>query len=104
MAAEYNALKRKRPQFAELAKRAATTPFPKRRVPGPHKAKTYSLFTKSAYASKAVTSKGYKGLAANSKTVAAIWKKYKAAKKANQGKPLAKNTKNFDLKLLRSLA
>ena len=37
---------------------------------------------------------------ANSKKVAAIWKKYKAAVKAKQGKPLAKGTKDFDLKLI----
>ncbi len=102
--AEFNALKRMRGgQFAELAKRAANTPKPKKRVPVPRKATQYGLFTKAAFASKAVTTKG-KTIAAASKKVAAIWKKYKAAVEAKQGKPLAKNTKNFDLNLLRSLA
>ena len=68
----------------------------------PHKATPYSVFTKSACASKAVTNG--KSAPANSKKVAAIWKKYKAAVEAKQGKPLAKDTKNFDLNLLRSLA
>ena len=101
--AEFNALKRDPAQFAELAKRAANTPKPKKRVPVPRKATQYGLFTKAAFASKAVTTKG-KPIAAASKKVAAIWKKYKAAVEAKQGKPLAKGTTNFDLNLLRSLA
>ena len=101
--AEYNALKSNPAQFAELVKRAANTPRPMKRVRAPRKAGTYSLFVKSAYASKAVTTNG-KSAPANSKKVATIWKKYKAAVEAKQGKPLAKDTKNFDLNLLRSLA
>jgi hypothetical protein len=104
MTAEYYALKKSPSKFAELARRAANTPRPKKRVPVPRKPNAYSMFTKSAFETKAVASSS-KSIASNAKKVAALWKKYKAAVAAKQGgKPLAKNVKVFDMKLLRSLA
>ena len=100
--AEYAALKKDPSKFAALVKRAAATPRPQKRVPVPRKANTYALFTKSVFAAKLIPA-GTK-FTTRGKQLAALWKKYKAAVEAKQGKPVAKNTKVFDVKLLRSLA
>jgi len=101
-AAEFAALKRSPSKYADLVKRAASTPRPKKRVRVPRKANAYALFTKSVHGANVIPARTK--LVARGKRLAALWKKYKAAVEAKQGKPLAKTTKVFDEKLLRSLA